>query len=48
MMPKRSAQPLGSLFEQSSLLFLDSVVLGLMDTFNIDEETMQQNHANLE
>lgn len=41
-------QPLGSLFEQASLLFLDSVVLGLMGTFNIDEETMQQNHANLE
>lgn len=43
-----SEQPLGSLFEQAALLFLDSVVLGLMDTFNIDEETMQNNHANLE
>ena len=26
-----SEQPLGSLFEQSSLIFLDSVVIGLMD-----------------
>lgn len=43
-----SEQPLGSLFEQASLLFLDSVVLGLMETFNVDEETMQSNHANLE
>lgn len=43
-----SMQPLGSLFEQSSLIFLDSVVLGLMSEDDIDENTMQQNHANLE
>jgi 6-phospho-3-hexuloisomerase len=43
-----SIQPLGSLFEQSSLMFLDSVVLGLMSEDDIDEITMQQNHANLE
>ena len=43
-----SKQPLGSLFEQSSLIFLDSVVLGLMSEDDIDETTMQQNHANLE
>ncbi|MCW9139361.1 SIS domain-containing protein, partial [Staphylococcus haemolyticus] len=43
-----SEQPLGSLFEQSSLIFLDSVVIGLMDAFNINEEAMQDNHANLE
>ncbi|MGN5882917.1 MULTISPECIES: 6-phospho-3-hexuloisomerase [Staphylococcus] len=43
-----SAQPLGSLFEQSAQLFLDAVVLNLMETFNIDETAMQQNHANLE
>ena len=42
-----SEQPLGSLFEQSSYL-LDSVVIGLMDAFNINEEAMQDNHANLE
>ncbi|CFO30512.1 6-phospho 3-hexuloisomerase [Staphylococcus aureus] len=43
-----SAQPLGSLFEQASQIFLDSIVLDLMPELNIDEETMQQNHANLE
>ena len=43
-----SKQPLGSLFEQASLVFLDSVVLPLMEAFHINEETMQQNHANLE
>ncbi|EHJ09184.1 6-phospho-3-hexuloisomerase [Staphylococcus simiae] len=43
-----SEQPLGSLFEQASQLFLDSVVIGLMSALKIDEATMQQNHANLE
>lgn len=43
-----SAQPLGSLFEQASQIFLDSIVLDLMSELNTDEETMQQNHANLE
>ena len=43
-----SKQPLGSLFEQASLVFLDSVVIPLMDAFHIDEETMQKNHANLD
>ena len=43
-----STQPLGSLFEQAAQIFLDSIVLDLMSEFNIDEETMQQNHANLE
>ena len=43
-----SAQPLGSLFEQAAQLFLDAVVLDFMKDFNIDETTMQQNHANLE
>jgi len=43
-----SAQPLGSLFEQASQVFLDSIVLDLMTEINVDEETMQQNHANLE
>lgn len=43
-----SAQPLGSLFEQAAQLFLDAVVLDFMKDFNIDETTLQQNHANLE
>lgn len=43
-----SAQPLGSLFEQASQVFLDSIVLDLMTELKVDEEAMQQNHANLE
>lgn len=45
---KGSAQPLGSLFEQASQLFLDTVVMGLMTEMDVSEQTMQQNHANLE
>ncbi|MDS3929230.1 6-phospho-3-hexuloisomerase [Staphylococcus epidermidis] len=45
---KGSKQPLGSLFEQASLIFLDSIVLPLMDAFHISEKAMQENHANLE
>lgn len=43
-----SQQPLGSLFEQAALLFLDSISLGLMSALHVDETTMQKNHANLE
>lgn len=43
-----SQQPLGSLFEQSALIALDSLVLNLQEALSIDEKTMQQNHANLE
>lgn len=43
-----SKQPLGSLFEQSSQIYLDSVVLTIQEALNVDEETMQNNHANLE
>ncbi|MBI5975090.1 6-phospho-3-hexuloisomerase [Staphylococcus canis] len=43
-----SEQPLGSLFEQSALIMLDSLVLNLQDALNVDETTMQRNHANLE
>ena len=43
-----SAQPLGSLFEQAAQVFLDSLVLDLMNELKVDEETMQSNHANLE
>ncbi|MDE9798994.1 6-phospho-3-hexuloisomerase [Staphylococcus delphini] len=43
-----SEQPLGSLFEQSAQLMLDGVVLDFMTAWNVDETTMQNNHANLE
>lgn len=41
-------QPMGSLFEQTLMLYLDSVVLQLMNEENINESDMMNNHANLE
>jgi 6-phospho-3-hexuloisomerase len=43
-----SVQPMGSLFEQSLLLFLDLVVLLLMERRGIGAEAMFARHANLE
>lgn len=43
-----SAQPMGSLFEQSLLLLLDAVVLRLMARQGIDAAAMFGRHANLE
>ena len=39
---------MGSLFEQSLLLFLDSVILRLMELQGNDSDTMFTRHANLE
>jgi 6-phospho-3-hexuloisomerase len=44
----KSIQPMGSLFEQSLLLFLDSVILRLMEKSDKDSNTMFIRHANLE
>ena len=44
----RSIQPMGSLFEQSLLLYLDAVVLRLMERRGDDSDTMFTRHANLE
>jgi len=44
----RSIQPMGSLFEQSLLLLLDSIVLLLMDKEKINSDEMFESHANLE
>ncbi len=44
----KSVQPMGSLFEQSLLLLLDSMVLLLMDKENISSDEMFASHANLE
>lgn len=43
-----SVQPMGSLFEQSLLLFLDSVILRLMERDGRDSGMMFARHANLE
>jgi 6-phospho-3-hexuloisomerase len=41
-------QPMGSLFEQTLLLFLDAVILRLMEQQGQDSRTMYGKHANLE
>jgi 6-phospho-3-hexuloisomerase len=43
-----SVQPMGSLFEQSLLIFLDIVVMRLMGTKAIASAAMFERHANLE
>ena len=40
--------PLGSLFELSTLVFLESAVVALMDKLKVDESQMRLKHANLE
>ena len=44
----RSAQPMGSLFEQALLLILDAMVLVLMEKMGETAETMFARHAVLE
>jgi 6-phospho-3-hexuloisomerase len=44
----KSIQPMGSLFEQSLLLTLDLIVLGLMEASGQDSDGMFGRHANLE
>lgn len=41
-------QPMGSLFEQTLLLFYDAVILRLMETTGLDTAQMFGRHANLE
>ena len=43
-----SIQPMGSLFEQSLLIFLDILVMRLMERQKIVSATMFERHANLE
>ncbi len=43
-----SIQPMGSLFEQSLLIFLDATILRLMERLNRDSKAMFSRHANLE
>jgi 6-phospho-3-hexuloisomerase len=43
-----SVQPMGNLFEQSLLLFLDISVMMLMDKKSMTAEEMFKLHANLE
>jgi 6-phospho-3-hexuloisomerase len=41
-------QPMGSLFEQTLLLFYDAVILKFMEKKGLDTNTMYGKHANLE
>lgn len=41
-------QPMGSLYEQTLFLFLDAVILRLMDIRGLDSQAMYHRHANLE
>jgi 6-phospho-3-hexuloisomerase len=43
-----TVQPMGSLFEQTLLLFFDAVILRIMDKKGYDSKTMFGRHANLE
>ncbi|MBB5182384.1 6-phospho-3-hexuloisomerase [Catenisphaera adipataccumulans] len=43
-----SIQPMGSLFEQSEGLFMDCMIMMLMEAKHMDSDTMFGRHANLE
>ncbi|CAH0306921.1 3-hexulose-6-phosphate isomerase [Peribacillus sp. Bi96] len=44
----KTIQPMGSLFEQTLLLFYDAVILRFMDKKGLDTNNMYGRHANLE
>lgn len=44
----QTIQPMGSLFEQTMLLFYDSVILRFMEKKGLDSNKMYGKHANLE
>ncbi len=45
---RRTAQPLGSLFEQALLIYFDGLVLRLMERMRISADDMAARHTNLE
>lgn len=44
----KSIQPMGSLFEQSLLLFYDAIILRFMEKKGLESDVMYGRHANLE
>lgn len=44
----QSAQPMGSLFEQTCLVIYDSIILSLMVNLNETNQTMKKRHADIE
>lgn len=45
---KKSIEPLGSLFEQATFIYLDSLVILLMEKLGKKEKSLKKRHANLE
>lgn len=45
---RRTVQPLGSLFEQALLIYLDGMVLRLMERLRVSPDDMASRHTNLE
>lgn len=45
---RRTVQPLGSLFEQALFVYLDAVVLRIMDRLRVSADAMAARHTNLE
>jgi 6-phospho-3-hexuloisomerase len=43
-----SAQPMGSAFEQLSLLLYDAMILAWVRNFHLNYDLMRERHANLE
>ncbi|GGA33213.1 6-phospho-3-hexuloisomerase [Paenibacillus physcomitrellae] len=48
MSETRTVQPMGSLFEQTLLVFYDAVILRIMEQKGLEGTRMYGNHANLE
>jgi 6-phospho-3-hexuloisomerase len=46
--PPRSAQPLGSLFEQTMLVYLDALILMLMEKMDVAADTLLSRHTRLQ
>jgi 6-phospho-3-hexuloisomerase len=44
----KTIQPMGSLFEQTMLLFYDAIILRFMEKKGLDSTKMYGKHANLE
>jgi 6-phospho-3-hexuloisomerase len=45
---RRALQPLGSVFEQVQLLWLDAAILHLIEVMQLDDAAMRQRHTNWE
>ncbi|MCE4148411.1 6-phospho-3-hexuloisomerase, partial [Bacillus velezensis] len=45
---RKTIQPMGSLFEQTLLLFYDAVILKIMEKKELNSADMFTKHANLE